>query len=349
MKLSSVTSSVLTKSGREMIDALIAGQRDPEVLAEMAKGRMRAAIPELKDALARRFNAHHGLLCEAMLVRIDQADATIDELTARIEVLLDPHEAAVSLMVGIPGVSYRSAQVILAEIGTDMSRFPTAGHFASWAGMCPGNNESAGKHRSGRTRHGSKWLGIALVEAAHGAGRSKDTYLGSQYARIRGRGERGVLRWPLDPPSWSSSGICSPPERPTTTWAATTSTSAAPAPPTSVHSSLNSKPWATKSPSNPQPGPHTTRHSGLRPERGLPPPLPLRGSRLVAAGDSHLSGCVANPRTVRRVSQHDQRGRRSRMVSTGEVLRRRKPAGIACSASSAHVSAVQVVGELRGV
>lgn len=187
VKLSSVASSVLTKSGREMIDALVAGQRDPEVLAEMAKGRMRSKIPELKDALAGRFNAHHGLLCRAMLARIDQADATIDTLTARIEVLLDPHEAAVTLLVGIPGVSYRSAQVILAEIGTDMSRFPTPGHLASWAGMCPGNNESAGKHRSGRTRHGSKWLRIALVEAAQAAGRSKDTYLSAQYARVRGR------------------------------------------------------------------------------------------------------------------------------------------------------------------
>lgn len=187
VKLSSVASSVLTKSGREMIDALIAGQRDPDVLAEMAKGRMRSKIPELKDALAGRFNAHHALLCRAMLARIDQADATIDALTARIEALLDPHEAAVTLLVGIPGVSDRTAQVILAEIGTDMSRFPTPEHLSSWAGMCPGNNESAGKHRSGRTRHGSKWLRIALVEAAHAAGRSKDTYLSAHYARIRGR------------------------------------------------------------------------------------------------------------------------------------------------------------------
>ena len=187
VKLSSVASSVLTKSGREMIDALVAGQRDPAVLAEMAKGRMRAKIPELTDALAGRFNAHHALLCRAMLARIDQADATIDELTKRIEELLDPHEAAVTLLVGIPGVSNRTAQVILAEIGTDMSRFPTPEHLASWAGMCPGNNESAGKHRSGRTRYGSKWLRIALVEAAQAAGRSKDTYLSAQYARIRGR------------------------------------------------------------------------------------------------------------------------------------------------------------------
>ncbi len=187
VKLSSVASSVLTKSGREMIDALIAGQRDPAVLAEMAKGRMRVKIPELTDALAGRFNAHHALLCRTMLARIDQADATIDALTKRIEELLDPHEAAVTLLIGITGVSYRTAQVILAEIGTDMSRFPTPGHLASWAGMCPGNNESAGKHRSGKTRHGSKWLRIALVEAGQAAGRSKDTYLSAQYARIRGR------------------------------------------------------------------------------------------------------------------------------------------------------------------
>jgi transposase len=187
VKLSSVASSVLTKSGREMIDALVAGQRDPAVLAEMAKGRLRAKIPELEDALAGRFNEHHALLCRTMLARIDQADATINELTVRIEALQAPHEAAVTLLVGIPGVSYRSAQVILAEIGTDMSRFASAGHLSSWAGMCPGNNESAGKHRSGRTRYGSKWLRIALVEAAHAAGRSKNTYLAAHYARIRGR------------------------------------------------------------------------------------------------------------------------------------------------------------------
>ena len=187
VKLSSVASSVLTKSGREMIDALISGQRDPAVLAEMAKGRMRSKIPELQDALAGRFNEHHALLCRAMLARVDQADATINELTAQIERLQDPHEAAVRLLVGIPGVSYRTAQVILAEIGTDMSRFPTAGHLASWAGMCPGNNESAGKHRSGRTRHGDKWLRIALVEAGQAAGRSKNTYLSAHYHRIRGQ------------------------------------------------------------------------------------------------------------------------------------------------------------------
>ncbi|MGQ0826266.1 MAG: IS110 family transposase [Actinomycetota bacterium] len=192
VKLSSVASRVLTKSGREMIDALIAGQRDPEILAEMAKGRMRAKIPRLQEALVGRFDDHHALLCKAMLGRIDQADATITELGERIDALLSPYEAAVTLLVTIPGVARRSAEVILAEIGTDMSRFPTAGHLASWAGMCPGNNESAGKHRSGATRHGSKWLHVALVEAAHAASRTKNTYLAAQYAQIRGR--RGSQR-----------------------------------------------------------------------------------------------------------------------------------------------------------
>ena len=192
VKLASYTSKVLTKSGREMIDALISGQRDPVVLADMAKGRMRAKIPQIRDALVGRFNAHHGLMCKAMLSRLDQAEVVIGELTVEIERLLNPDEAAVALLVEIPGVSQRTAQVILAEIGTDMSRFPSSGHLASWAGMCPGNNESAGKHRSGRTRHGSKWLRIALVEAAHAAGRSKNTYLSAQYARIRGR--RGAGR-----------------------------------------------------------------------------------------------------------------------------------------------------------
>jgi transposase len=192
VKLSSVASHVLTKSGREMLDALIAGQRDPSILADLAKGRLRQKIPALEDALAGRFNEHHALLCRAMLSRIDHADATIAELTQRVEVLLDPHQAAVTLLVTIPGVGERSAQVILAEIGTDMSRFPTSGHLASWAGMCPGNNESAGKHGSGRTRHGSKWLAIALVEAAQAAARTKNTYLAAQYARIRTR--RGPRR-----------------------------------------------------------------------------------------------------------------------------------------------------------
>jgi transposase len=192
VKLSSVASSVLTKSGRAMIEALISGERDSEVLAEMAKGRMRSKIPALKDALAGRFGDHHALLCRAMLARIDQADATIAVLTVRVDELLDPYEAAATLLITIPGVARRAATVILAEIGADMSRFPTAGHLASWAGMCPGNNESAGKHHSGHTRHGSKWLRKALIECAKAAARSNDTYLAAQYAQIRAR--RGSQR-----------------------------------------------------------------------------------------------------------------------------------------------------------
>jgi transposase len=158
----------------------------------MAKGRMRSKIPALKDALAGRFGDHHALLCRAMLARIDQADATIAVLTVRVDELLDPYEAAATLLITIPGVARRAATVILAEIGADMSRFPTAGHLASWAGMCPGNNESAGKHHSGHTRHGSKWLRKALIECAKAAARSNDTYLAAQYAQIRAR--RGSQR-----------------------------------------------------------------------------------------------------------------------------------------------------------
>jgi transposase len=175
-----------------MIDALIAGEPDTTMLAEMAKGRLRSKIPQLRDALAGRFNEHHALIASSMLARIDQIDATIETLGERIDELLDPYEAAVTLLVTIPGVSRRTAQVILAEIGADMSRFPTAGHLASWAGMCPGNNESAGKRKSGRTTKGSKWLRKALIEAGQAAGRSKNTYLAAQYAQIRGR--RGPQR-----------------------------------------------------------------------------------------------------------------------------------------------------------
>ncbi len=138
--------------------------------------------------MAGRFNEHHALLCRAMLARIDQADATVAALSERIDELLDPCEAAVSLLVTIPGWRDAAPKVILAEIGADLSRFPTAGHLASWAGMCPSNNESAGKHRSGHTRHGSKWLRKALIEAAQAAARTKNSYLAPQYAQIRGRG-----------------------------------------------------------------------------------------------------------------------------------------------------------------
>jgi transposase len=170
-----------------MLDALIAGETDPEVLAQFARGRMRSKIDQLREALQGRFSEHHALIVAQMLARIDHADATIDALSVRIGEVIAPFEHQVELLCTIPGVKRRTAEVIIAEIGVDMSRFPSSAHLASWAGMCPGNNESAGKSESGKTRRGSKWLRKGLVEAAHAAARSKDTYLAAHYARIRGR------------------------------------------------------------------------------------------------------------------------------------------------------------------
>ncbi len=187
IKLATVASKTLSVSGRDMLDALVGGERDPQVLAQFARGRMRSKIPQLREALQGRFTEHHALIVAQMLGRIDHADATIDALSERIEQVIAPFARQVELLCTIPGVQRRTAEIIIAEIGADMSRFPDAGHLASWAGMCPGNNESAGKHKSGKTRKGSKWLRKGLVEAAHAAGRSKDTYLAAQFARIRGR------------------------------------------------------------------------------------------------------------------------------------------------------------------
>jgi transposase len=187
IKLSSVASKVLTVSGRDMIESLVAGTRDPEVLAELARGRMRAKIPQLKEALAGRFGPEHALVAARMLARIDHAEEIITELSSKVGEAISPWEHQVDLLMTIPGVGRRVAEVIIAEIGPDMGRFPSSAHLASWAGMCPGNNESGGKHRSGRTRKGSRWLREALVEAAHAAARSKGTYLSAHYARLRGR------------------------------------------------------------------------------------------------------------------------------------------------------------------
>jgi transposase len=187
IKLSCVASDILGVSGRAMLQALVAGERDPQLLAELAKGRLRAKLPLLQEALVGRFGPHHGLLVGEMLARIDAADATIDRLSAEIGRVTTPYTAILELLETIPGVNRRTAEVILAETGGDMRQFPSAAHLASWAGLCPGNNESAGKHHSGRTRKGSKWLRGALVEAAHAAAHTKDTYLAAQYRRLGGR------------------------------------------------------------------------------------------------------------------------------------------------------------------
>ena len=187
IKLDCVASDILGASGRAMLDALVAGTTDPAVLADLAKGKLRQKLPALREALEGRFDAEHGIVVGAILAHIDFLDEQISLLSDAIEEQIRPFAAAVELLCTIPGVQRRTAEVIVAEIGTDMTVFPTAGHLASWAGLCPGNDESAGKRRSGRTRKGSRWLGIALTEAAQANTRSRDTYLSAQYRRLKPR------------------------------------------------------------------------------------------------------------------------------------------------------------------
>jgi transposase len=187
IKLDCVASDLLGASGRAMLDALVAGTTDAEVLAQLAQGKLRAKLPALREALEGRFAPHHALLIGAILAHLDFLDEQIEGLSDAIEEALLPFAGGVQLAVTIPGVARRTAEVLVAEIGTDMGRFPSAGHLASWAGQCPGNHESAGKRRSGRSRPGSKWLGIALEEAALAATRTKGSYLQALYGRLRPR------------------------------------------------------------------------------------------------------------------------------------------------------------------
>lgn len=191
IKLDSVVSDVLGKSAREMLDALIAGVRDPRMLAEMARTRMRPKIPELRLALEGRFSEHHALMCEMHLAHVDHLTASIARLDDEIDEVMAPFGDHAHRLQTIPGVGKRTAEVIVAEIGVDMSRFPNAAHLASWAGMCPGNHESAGKRRSGRARKGNQALRTALCEAAWAAARTKDTYLSAQFRHLRRRFGKG--------------------------------------------------------------------------------------------------------------------------------------------------------------
>jgi transposase len=192
IKLSSVASDITGVSGRAMLAALITGERDPAVLADLAKRRMRSKIPELTEALTGRFGAHHAFLARLHLDLIDQHSAAIDELTTRIEVVIEPFRGARDLIVTIPGISTGVADVIIAETGADMTRFPTAGHLASWAGTTPGSNESAGRIKSTHTRPGNPYLKGALGIAALSAARSNGTYYSAKYRRLAAR--RGPVK-----------------------------------------------------------------------------------------------------------------------------------------------------------
>jgi transposase len=192
IKRSSVASDISGVSGRAMLEALIDGVRDPIELADLAKRRLRNKIPELVEALTGRFNEHHAFLARMPLDLIDQRTKAIEDLTARIEVVIEPFRGARDLIVTIPGISTTVAEVIIAETGGDMSRFPTAGHLASWAGTCPGSNESAGRIKSTATRPGNPYLKGALGVAAMSAARSKDTYFAAKYRRIASR--RGPMK-----------------------------------------------------------------------------------------------------------------------------------------------------------
>ena len=194
IKLSSVATNILGVSGRAMIEALVNGSTDPAALSDLAKGKLKKKLPALQKALVGRFRSHHAFLVSRILAHLDYLEDEIEAFSQKIEEEMLPFDEAVALLDTIPGVKRRTAEVLIAEIGPDMSRFPSARHLASWAGLCPGNNESAGKHKSGKTRKGDRWLRIALTESALAAVRDTDSTLSAQYRRImRHRGHRKAI------------------------------------------------------------------------------------------------------------------------------------------------------------
>ena len=194
IKLSSVATNILGVSGRAMIEALVNGSTDPAALSDLAKGKLKKKLPALQKALVGRFRSHHAFLVSRILAHLDYLEDEIEAFSQKIEEEMLPFDEAVALLDTIPGVNRRTAEVLIAEIGPDMSRFPSARHLASWAGLCPGNNESAGKHKSGKTRKGDRWLRIALTESALAAVRDTDSTLSAQYRRImRHRGHRKAI------------------------------------------------------------------------------------------------------------------------------------------------------------
>jgi len=194
IKLAAVATDVLGMSGRDMLEALIAGETDPEKLADLARQRLREKIPALQLALQGRVTEHHRFLLRLHLDHVDHLGELIGRLGARIGEALAPFAEAAERLQTIPGISQRVAETVVAELGTNMAQFPTADHLASWAGMCPGNNESAGKRRSGHTTKGNRWLKRILVQAAWAASHTKGTYLTAQYHRLaKRRGRKRAL------------------------------------------------------------------------------------------------------------------------------------------------------------
>jgi transposase len=190
IKLDSVASDIQGKSCRRMLEALIAGERDPEVLADMAMTSMRPKIPDLREALIGRFGQHHAFLARMHLDHMDELSQIEARLDSRVDELMAPFAEAATRLITIPGIGKRIAEIIVAEIGTDMSRFPTAPQLAKWAGLCPGNDESAGKRRSGKARKGNAALRTSLCEAATAAAKTH-TYLGAQYRKFNRQFGRG--------------------------------------------------------------------------------------------------------------------------------------------------------------
>ena len=187
LKLTQVMSDIVGVSGRAILNALIAGETDPDRLADLTRGRLKATRPDLRDALHGRVTDHHRFMIQLHLTQIDALETAVATIEARIGDALGPFRAAVNLLTTMPGLSETTARVLIAEIGTDMSRFPSAGHLISWAGLCPRLDESAGKRRSTRTRQSAPWLKPTLINAAWAATRKKDSYLRAQFLRIKSR------------------------------------------------------------------------------------------------------------------------------------------------------------------
>lgn len=193
IKLASVASDVLGASGRQMIQALIDGKQTPEQMAELARRRLREKIPQLREALSGKVTDHHRFMLRQLMEQIGHLEGQVESFDGRIEQVMRPLEqTAVRMLDEIPGLDVRAAQNIVAEIGVDMSRFPSAGHLSAWAGMCPGNNRSAGKRKHGKMTEGNRWLKRTLTQCAWAASRTKGTYFQVQYRRLAGR--RGKKR-----------------------------------------------------------------------------------------------------------------------------------------------------------